>query len=106
MLAEGSPAMLRTYMRCPGFLAKILVKEPGCSTEARFIPGDPSANIGPQDDSIEGSLPGENAIRVETDECYLPIPTYSNPNDRIRTASRMFFVSTINGRFSDRLMRS
>ena len=45
--------MGKTYMLYRGPLARILVKEPGCGEEVRSIPGDPSANNGPQDDSVE-----------------------------------------------------
>jgi hypothetical protein len=31
---------------------QILVQVPGRSNEVRFIPGDPSASTGPQDDSL------------------------------------------------------
>ena len=37
---------------------------------------------------------------------YRPMPTYSKPRERMRTASRMFLVSTIRGRRRTRLMRS
>jgi len=53
--------MPQTLMRYSGFFArtilegahrKVLVKKPQHGIYVRFIPGGPSANVGPQDDSF------------------------------------------------------